>query len=790
MLESKKPAQRSPLAIAIIAALALCAAAPVLADADVAKADAEVPADAPAADAPADAPKTAELKAVIVTANKRPEDVMNVASSISVIDDKKIENLNAVQLTDFAAYVPGLQAVSDGTPGQTRLALRGIAPLSSGATVGTYIDDSPVGSNSLYQAATIFMLDLLPYDVERVEVLRGPQGTLYGAGAMGGLLKYVTRAPDLAESQFRIGGGFSSVAHGGSGNDFRLGANVPLVKDQLAMRVSYASNKQPAYIDNLLTGEEDINGVDQTSARLALLWRGDGVDLKLTAMRQTIDSENNATVSLDPDDYSPIGDEFDHAVFVDAPFRKDVDYYAATVNWDLGWGDFTSATGYSKVHTFRRQDVTIDYGSYTNLGLGLPEPGSSYFDNELDLTQFTQEFRLASKVGGTFDWLVGAFYTNEEGDNVQHIDLSQLDGSPLPPPYEALAGDLATLNLPTSYKELAFFANASYAFTDRFKIGAGVRYAQNDQDFSQDVTSGLLLPIGSSPNKSDESVFTWSFAPQFQLSKDTLLYARAATGYQPGGPNVKLPGVPDAVNSSTLTSYELGLKSRFADNKVEINIAAFRIDWEDIQVLATFNGATGLTNGGTATSQGVEFSALFQPTANLQLGINGAYTDAGLTEDFPTLVVPSGPYIVEQTSGLSTDKMPYTPKWSMSATADYFWEFGASGWEGHVGGGWRWVGDRLNTTTQVQVINDAATMTPLLTTVTPPLELESYGALDLYASVSNEHWSIRAYVKNAGDSAGYSSITDHQNQLTKQVVELVAAPILPRTYGLEFDYTF
>jgi outer membrane receptor protein involved in Fe transport len=262
-----------------------------------------------------------------------------------------------------------------------------------------------------------------------------------------------------------------------------------------------------------------------------------------------------------------------------------------------------------------------------------------------------------------------------------------------------------------------------------------------------------------------------------------------ATGYQPGGPNVKLPGVPDAVDSSTLTNYELGLKSRFADNKVEIDVAAFRIDWEDIQVLASFNGATGLTNGGTATSQGIEFSALFQPTANLQLGINGAYTDAGLTENFPTLEIPSGPYVVLLTSGLGTDTMPYTPKWSMSATADYFWEF-ANGWEGHVGGGWRWVGDRVNTTTQAQVIADAATMTPLLTTVTPPLDLESYGALDLYASVGNEHWSIRGYVKNATDAAGYSSITDHQNQLTKQIVELVAAPILPRTFGLEFDYKF
>ena len=781
---STKPAHRSPLSVAIAAALALSVAAPALAQ-DAAQEDA-VAQEAPAAPAG----KTTELKTVIVTANKRSEDVLNVASSISVVGDEQLQSLGAGQLTDYAGYVPGLQVASNGTPGQTRVSLRGIAPLSSGATVGTYIDDSPVGSNGIYQAATILMLDLLPYDVERVEVLRGPQGTLYGAGSMGGLLKYVTRAPDLSSTEFRIGGSLSSVQDGGNGNAFRLGANIPLVRDSLAVRVSYSRNHQPGYVDNIVTGEQDINEVDQTSARVALMWQGERANVKFTAMRQGIDSDNNGTVSLDPADQSPIDGETGHLVYVDAPFHKDIDYYALTANWDLGWGDFTSASGYSKVDTRIRQDVTIDYGRFTDLSLGLPFAGASYFDTTLDFTQFTQEFRLASKTGGRVDWLVGAFYSHEKGDNIQHIHLTQLDGSALPAPFDAIAGDLALLNLPTTYKELAFFANGSYAFTDRFKVGAGVRYAQNDQRFSQDVTAGLLLPIGSSPNVSSENVFTWSLAPQFQLSKDTLLYARVATGYQPGGPNVKLPGVPDQVDSSTLTNYELGLKSKFADNRVQLELAAFRIDWEDIQVISTFDGASGLVNGGTARSQGVEFSALFQPTSSLQLGFNAAYTDAELTEDFPILEIASPPFVVRQLSGLGSDRMPYTPKLSWSLNADWFVPLGGSGWEAHLGGGYRWVGKRVNGTTLTETIYDADTMAPLQTTVTPPLELGSYGALDLYAGVSNEHWTIRAYLKNAGDAHGYSSITDHPNQLLGVVEELVAAPIQPRTFGIEFDYRF
>lgn len=776
---SSTPARRSPLSAAILGALVLFCAGPALAQ------------DATATDAAPQAnDKAAELDQVIVTANKRPEDARNVASSISVIGAAQLQDMQATQLSDYSSYVPGLQVSSNGTPGQTTVSLRGIAPLSSSATVGTYIDEAPVGSNGIYQAATIFMLDLLPYDIDHIEVLRGPQGTLYGAGSMGGLLKYVMRQPDLSETGFRVGGGFSGVDGGNHGSDFRFGANLPLSKDRLGLRLSYARNNIPGYIDNAVDGSKDINGGAQTSARAALLWQGDGIDLKLTAMRQSIDSDNNAAVSLDPATGKPIGGDLAHLVYVDAPFRKDIDYYAATLDWNLGWADFTSASGYSDIDTMRRQDTTVDYGQFTNLGLGLADPGSSYYDNTLSFHQFTQEFRLSSKSGNRLEWLLGVFYDKETGDNHQHIALNQIDGSPLPSPYDAIAGDLATLHLPTDYKETAVFANAAYRFTDRFKVGAGVRYAKNEQHFSQIVESGLLLPIGNDPSDSSESVVTWSLTPQFQLSKDTLLYAKVATGYQPGGPNVLLPGVPPQVDSSTLTSYEAGIKATLADNRVQIDAAAYRLDWKDIQVVSTFNGASGLVNGGTARSQGFELAASYRPSANLKLGLNAAYTDADLSEDFPTLQIPSPPYLVLLNSGLAGDRMPYTPKFSAALTFDYFFPVGGNGWDGHVGGGFRWVGDRVAGTSQLQVIVDAASGAVLQSTLTPPLKLDSYGALDLYAGVENEHWSIRAFLKNATDERAYSSISSHQDQLTKAYVENVAVPIQPRTFGLEFDYSF
>ncbi len=764
--------RRTPLATMIVAALALAPAGMAFAQT-----------------APQPAGTAVELDEVIVTANKRTQNIRDVASGISVIGGERLEDFGSTQLSDYATYIPGLQVQTNGAPGRTTASMRGIAPLSSGSTVGTYIDETPVGSSGIYQAATILALDLLPYDIERVEVLRGPQGTLYGAGSMGGLLKYVTRAPDLETTEFRIGGGLSSVEGGDDfGSNFRIGGNVPLSEGRIGLRVSYAQNNLPGYIDNALNGDDDINDAKQTSARAAILWRGDDASFQFTALRQTVDSDNNAVVALDPVDGDPIHGDLETQLFVDEPFEKDIDYFSATLEWDLGWGDFTSATGYSDTSTFIRSDATVPYGEVANLLLGLPEPGSSYFDNGLDLQKFTQEFRLASKEGGTFEWLVGGFYSHEEGDNYQFVALNQLDGSPLPSPYDEIAGTLAYLEIPTEYTETAVFANGDWHITDMFTLGAGVRYAENRQDFSQNVTEGILLPIQNAPNSSKEDVFTWSLTPQLDLSDDTLLYAKVATGYQPGGPNVLLPGIPPQVDSSMLTSYEIGLKTSFADDRVLLDLAAFRIDWEDIQVITSFAGNNGLVNGGEATSEGFEASMQFRATDALTLGVNAAYTDASVAEDFPTVYIPSPPYIVELNTGLAGDRLPYVPEWQWSATADYYFPIGS--WEGHVGGGFRWVDDRVAGTTERQVITDEVTGDPLMETITPPLAIDSYYALDLYAGASNEHWSIRGYVKNVTDERGYSSIGSLSSALTGATAQLNAVPIQPRTFGLEFDYRF
>jgi outer membrane receptor protein involved in Fe transport len=771
---------RHSLAVAISATLALAASVPALAQ----EATATTAADA--------AKEAVTLDKVMVTANKRAENIREVATSVTVLSEQQLENMNSTQLSDYASYVPGLQLQSSGTPGQTQVSMRGVAAMSPGSTVGTYVDESPVGSNNLYQQATLYTLDLLPYDVERVEVLRGPQGTLYGAGAMGGLIKYTLNKPDPGQREFRFGAGVSS-AKGASdpGWNYRFGANLPLVEDRLALRATYSKNDIPGYVDNLVDGREDINEGEQTSGRIALRWQGDGSSVQFSAMRQEIDSDNNAAIALDPVT-GEANNGLGNYVYVDEPFQKDLDYYSLAVDWDFGFADFVSATSYTDASTLFNQDLTLFYGPLLE-DAGLP--GTSYLRQNLDMEQFTQEFRLQSKSGERLEWLLGAFYDKEEGDNHQFIPLNQMDGTPLPPPFDSIFGVLGQVSIPSTYEEAALFGNASYKFNDWFKLGAGVRFARNDQDFVQ-TSSGPLIRNGTFPNSSSEDVFTWSITPQFQVNPDTMVYAKAATGYQPGGPNVVSPGLPPAVDSSMLTSYELGLKTGFDDNRVLLDLVAYQIDWEDIQVASQVNGVSGLVNGGEATSRGLEASVQWRPVDGLMLGLNGAYNDSEIDEDFPTITVfqpvPNlGTIQADVNTGLKGDRMPYVPDLTWSLTADYYLPL-SNGWGANFGGGWRWVDERTNGTTNrtVYYLVDPP-VGEILREVVEPLVIDSYGALDLYAAFSNEHWSVRAYMKNVTDERGYSSMGDVTDQVGDNGTHhLRAVPIQPRMFGLELDYRF
>ncbi len=319
---------------------------------------------------PNDVTGDALIEEVLVTAQKRTENVQDVPASVSVFDSRRVRQLHATTILDYAAYIPGLNVSSGGGPGQTMITLRGIAPVGPGAVVGYYVDDTPLGSSSNYGGAREFGLDLMPYDVERIEVLRGPQGTLYGAGAMGGLLKYVLRRPSASDFEAWAGAetfGISSAEEFGWG--VRAGANVPLAEDRVGLWGSYFEQQTPGYVDNAHTGARDENDVGQRGGRLALLWQiNDAVSLQLGGLWQRIDSRNDAAVSLtltgvDPPTGVPSYGALTSFHPLPQPFEQDIDHYSATLEWDLGWANLLSATSYSHARTHHVQDASFIFGA-------------------------------------------------------------------------------------------------------------------------------------------------------------------------------------------------------------------------------------------------------------------------------------------------------------------------------------------------------------------------------------------------------------------------------------------
>ena len=731
--------------------------------------------------------ETATAERVVVTASKREEDIQEVPSSVSVINDVELDNLHATQLTDYAPYVPGLQVNSLGTPGQVSIALRGLAPISSGSTVSTYIDEIPVGSSGLYQRATTFQLDLLPYDIRRVEILRGPQGTLYGANSLGGLLKYVTLDPSLSDSEFRFGGGLFGVAESDDlGWDVHGGATFPLIRDQLGARLSYARTELPGFIDNVVNGSKDINSSTQQSALVSFLYRpNDILSIQLLALGQRIEADNNNNVFLDLNEHEVFGD-LKNQVFVNEPFKKTIGLIAATIDVNLGGAILTSATGYSNTKTDQRVDATTTYGDAPML-LGFPFTALAGFDLTLNLDKFTQELRLtSSKPDAVFQWQIGGFFTYERAANAQSVFLTQLNGRPFTGP-EAILNTLAVLEIPSTYTEYAGFANATYNFTDRLSLSAGLRGSHNEQDFSENVTKGILLPIANTPGSSDETVIDFMVSPKFKIDDTKMLYVRIATGYQPGGPNVALLGVPPAVNSTTVISYEGGLKSEFFDHRLLFNIAGYHIDQSDIQVGTVVNTVSAIVNAGAATSNGMEFTLGFQPIKSLSFAINGAYTNATLSDDAPSL------------NGKAGDRLPFIPLFSGSFTVDYYFPlWGAhyetvpaasgkdakeivspsqtarsAGWNGHLGLGVRYVSESKSE----------------VTSSPNAFHQDAYAALDLNADLTNGPCTIRIFARNVTDERVYETVTPIIN-LNGQNDHLVGTPITPRTVGIEFDFRF
>jgi iron complex outermembrane recepter protein len=684
------------------------------------------------------------LEEVIVTAEKRRENVQNVPSSVSVIGGSTLEELGATQLADFAAYAPGLSVVQGASPGQDMLIMRGLSTAAPTALIGTYLDDTPIGASSAQLQTSWHALDLLPYDFDRVEVLEGPQGTLYGANTMGGLVKYVTRKPDLDNGSVRVGADFKENDNASAvGWNVHTSVNLPIVAGKSALRVSVSGDVTPGFIDEPNQNQTNGNQVRDQAGHVALLLEpADAWSADLSALTQHLYAPNGGSVTLTPSTFTPDIGPRANSQRVPQTFESRLQYYSASIIGDLEWASLASTTGYSMMRSSEQLQFYFPVDQPT---------GRAETEAGLSLNKFTQEFRLVSPGDGRLEWLLGAFYTDEQGDQPQSVYALNTANAAVPNP---LLNPEIRLADPSHYREYAAFGNATWKFTDTFALTVGMRESRNQQSFAgipvcsavYDSTLGVCPPVGA--GSSHEGVFNFTVSPSYHFSPDIMTYVRLASGYRPGSANVPLLGIPGSIQADTLINYEAGIKSAWHDRKLQLHAALYQIDWKHIQVTALAPPPLDVSygeNGNTATVRGFETAAKLSPISSLQLGLNVAFTHAVLTEPMPsnsTLVGNSG------------DRLPYVPIWSSSLTAEYTRPVRLD-WMGTLGAGWRYTGQRYTT-----VNNPGNCPTNCAGAATVP-SLMPYWVIDMHGGVSNDRWSLRFAVRNLTNKTAWVNMNGY-----------------------------
>lgn len=600
------------------------------------------------------------LEEVVVTAQKREERLIDVPVPVTAIGGPALIERNQVRLQDYFESIPGLSLTTDANGGPI-VAIRGLTTGGGNPTTSVTIDGVPFGSSSAYGAGPALFPDIDPSDLARIEVLRGPQGTLYGASSLGGLVNYVTTEPSTDRLDGRVEADLSTVQNAPNpAYGVRAAANVP-ISDSVAVRISGFARQTPGYIDNVLTGQKGTNRLEAEGGYASLLVRpSNDWSLRLSALYQ-----NNEGYGLDYAD-PELGDLKQNNIPGTGLYHSAIQAYSAVLKARFGSAQLTSLTGYSVNAMHDVEDVTNIFGPIAALEFGV---GGVQLPDRQTTDKVSQEIRLSMPVGDRVDWLLGLFYTHEKAR--MHQDLWAEDiasGAVLPD------GNILDATWPTTYTEYAAFTDLTVHFTDRFDVQLGGREGANRQTYSEvdggGYTTVFGLPGAPAPLVTPEvdtkdSAFTYLVTPRFRISRAAMVYARVATGYRPGGPNPTCSAfdVPCHFGPDQTQDYEIGMKGDVLDHRLDFDGSVFYIDWRHIQLdtTAACNCADIFVNAGSAKSQGLELSLQARPISTLTVSGWVDYTDAVLTAGFPA---------TSTTVGSSGDRLPFSSRLSGNVAAE------------------------------------------------------------------------------------------------------------------------
>lgn len=694
---------------------------------------------------------------IVVTAQKRAQRSIDVPASITAIGGATLEAKQVTQLTDLVGTVPGLSISNYGGPGMNTIQLRGLAGSYlddfAGPLVATYIDDLPVGSSTAAGRGNLFTLDLQPYDMEAVEILRGPQGTLYGANSMGGLIKYSLKKPDVDHFEGRVGADFRQTMGGAMGYAPRAAVNIPLIKDKLALRASGFYTKTPGYIDNVGTGIKDANASKSYGGRVALLWNAtDHLKLHGGAVLQNSQADDVTSVLLQTGTTTPVyGPQITYSRFPGYITQKTRDYTAGA-DLDLGFATLTTSAGWVEMNNFLVQDTTT---AAAPASTGLADGRTSY-NLYSKLRKFTEETRLTSSEHARLQYTLGVYYTAEHAGE----DTSS-NG------FTAQNVPIANLNIRKStstykYSEIAAFGNATYKFSDKFDLSAGGRVTRYRQYGYVNSTGNQ--GVGTVPADTGKTtVGIWSVNARYHFDRDLMLYGRFATGYRPGAFNnpSTVCSFPNSSSPDRTKNYEGGVKGALFGRKLNVEATVYHIDWTDMQLNVTQvqngNSCIFVTNGGRATSDGVELSSGLQATHDFRLGGTLTYQDAKLKTDLPL------------SGGKAGDRLPLSSPWQWSATADYKRDLGDDS-KLLIGASYTYKGPYVN---RFQSSGS-------------PYPFKAQNVADAYIGGERGPVSVRLTMKNVFNNRSYVGL----QYVREPLVGMRAIPVTPRTVAISVDYKF
>lgn len=705
---------------------------------------------------------------IVVTASKREERLRDVPAAVTAVSGETIENLGVQSFRDYASLVPGLSQREGGAPGMGTVILRG---MNTGAqqltnTTAYYIDDMPFTATGFVSSGALVTPEPELAEVERIEVLKGPQGTLYGASSLGGLIRVVTKKPDTAAFFGSVRGEVTAIDGGDVGYMLRGTINVPVVEGKLAVQATGYYRRLPGYVDNVATGTKNVNSSDLYGGRIAIrATPTDRLTIDVSGVLQNIKTNGYGFERLVPGTFEPFTERYQYNHYQD--FGSEIKYRvaSATANYETDIGSVIATGSYAHFANNTESDGTrtflpVAIAVAPGQGLVIPPNTGVFVNPSPSLNKYTGELRFVSKRLGPVEFMAGGFYTHEQAYYKINVVLQDtITGQTLPAPLDLLYRTKAG----SRYEEFAGYGNLTFYIADNLDVTGGIRYAKDNQlaTVGGDEAIYAFVPRAKAVYPIKGSATTYLATLRWRPTDKISTYLRAASGYRPGGPQTNAnppPGAPLIITPDSVWNYEAGIKGSFLNDALTANLAVYHIDWKDLQLNTQDpTGVTLQTNAGAAQVDGWELELVARPSRYLTFTASAGHTNARITS------IPAA--VTAATGARVGDKLPLTPSHTVAITADQQIPVGDA--TGFVGATLRFQSDMPN-------------KYPGASPALQPAKLPEITTVDLRAGVDFDNYGVQLRVQNLLNKHAFTGIgTDY-----------VATVIPPRRFTLALSTNF